>query len=28
MQLLALSDDPLKINTPDSPEQYPGEKRL
>ena len=28
MQLLALSDDQLKIKTPDSPEQYPSEKRL
>jgi len=27
-QLLALSDDQLKIKTPDSPEQYPSEKRL
>ena len=27
-QLLALSDDQLKIETPDSPEQYPSEKRL
>lgn len=28
MRLLALSDDQLKIKTPDSPEQYPSEKRL
>jgi CheY-like chemotaxis protein len=28
MLLLALSDDQLKIKTPDSPEQYPSEKRL
>lgn len=28
MQMLALSDDQLKIKTPDSPEQYPCEKRL
>jgi len=28
MQLLALSDDQLKITTPDSQEQYPREKRL
>ena len=28
MQLLALSDDQLKIKTPDSPEQCPREKRL
>lgn len=28
MQLRALSDDQLKIKTPDSPEQYPSEKRL
>jgi|GEM_PF-6826875 len=28
MRLLALSDDQQKIKTPDSPEQYPSEKRL
>jgi len=28
MQLLVLSDDQLKIKTPDSPEQYPSENRL
>jgi hypothetical protein len=28
MQLLAWSDDQLKIKTADSPEQYPSEKRL
>jgi CheY-like chemotaxis protein len=28
MELLAMSDDQLTIKTPDSPDQYPSEKRL